>query len=266
MNPFLKNLSIGLGGAAVTVAIYFTAITGASYPSALLNHLEDIIQGSQTRAVVSLNAPNWGEGIPLATPQVSTIATSSNPTAASGLASSTPYTFAVAALDGEGTTTLSSPVTITTDASNTQTLPENVNLTWPAVTGAQGYAIFFATSSTATTFSQYFLATSTSGVPNSQYTFATSTNSIAGSYTRNTSTAFSLRLLPGSNSFINTGSVGVGTSTPASSTPMDVNGYMRASRPATSTACEADTAGVMFYNAANQHEWGCNGTAWTKIY
>jgi hypothetical protein len=70
----------------------------------------------------------------------------------------------------------------------------------------------------------------------------------------------------GSKSFLNAGQVSFGTSTPVSSTPVDVNGYMRAGRNGTSTACEADTAGVVFYNTANSHEWGCNGSAWQKIF
>jgi len=265
MNPLLRNASIGLGGAAVTVAIYFTAIIGTNYQGAILNHLASIVQGTLTRTIVALNAPNWGLGQPLATPQVSTIATSSNPTAASGLASSTPYTFAVSALDGDGTTTISSTVTVTTDASNTQPLPEDIVLNWSPVTGAQGYVVFFATSSTAKTFSQYFIATTTNGVPNTQFTFSTSTGSLLGSYSKEDTTAFANRLMSdGSVSFLNGGPVGFGTSTPASSTPVDVNGYMRASS-ATTTACYSATAGVMFYNPANNLLWVCKSAGWTKV-
>jgi hypothetical protein len=266
MNPLIKNVSIGVGGIVVAVAVYFGAVTAGNYQGAILHHLVDIIQGSNTRTIVALNAPNWGSGQLLATPTITAVATSSNSSAASGLASSTPYIFAIAALDRDGTTTISATATITTDASTTQNSPEDITVTWPSVTGAQGYAIYFATSSTATAFSQYFLASTTNGVPNTQFTFSTSTGSLSGSNTQVDTTAFANRVLPGSNSYFNGGPFGFGTSTPASSTPVDVNGYVRASRPATSTECYAATAGVVFYNAANQHEWGCNGTAWVKIF
>lgn len=250
----------------LSIPVFGVAIIGANYSSPFLTHLVDIVQGANTRTVASLNAPNWGTGEPLAVPVISSVATSSNGSAASGLASSTPYTFAVAALDGDGTTTISATAVITTDASTTQHYPEDIVVKWPTVVGAQGYAIFFARSSNATTFSQYFLATSTNGIPNNQYTFSTSTGSAAGKDAQTDTTAFSNRIIPGSNSFFNGGSVGFATSTPASSTPVDINGYVRASLPATSTACYAATAGVIFYNTANGHEWGCNGTTWTKIF
>jgi hypothetical protein len=265
MSPLLRNTSIGLGGIAVTVAIYFTSVIGANYQGAIFDHLASLVQDSNTRTLVALNAPNWGTGQPLGTPQISSVATSSFGAATSGLASSTAYYFEVAALDRDGTTTVSLNASITTDASTTQTAPEVINLSWSPIVGAQGYAIYFSTS-TPTNFTQYFLATTTAGVPNTTYGFATSSGSLAGSYTKDDTTAFANRILPGSNSFFDGGPFGFGTSTPASSTPVDINGYVRASLPATTTACEGDTAGVVFYNAANAHEWGCNGTAWTKIF
>lgn len=60
--------------------------------------------------------------------------------------------------------------------------------------------------------------------------------------------------------------LGVSTSTVASSTAVDGWGYLRVQLNATSTNCESDTSGVMFYNVSNAHEWGCNGTTWTKIF
>ena len=59
------------------------------------------------------------------------------------------------------------------------------------------------------------------------------------------------------------GKVGVGTSTPA--TTLDVNGYGRAYQNATSTACGASMKGAFFYNNANSHFWGCNGSTWKRL-
>jgi hypothetical protein len=262
MNPLLRNTTIGVGGAAVVVAIYFSGIIGANYQGAILNHLASIVQGQNTKTIVAQNAPNWGSGQPLATPQIASIAT----TTGGSLASSTPISFEVAALDGDGTTTASTPPSVTTDASSTLLGAEAINLSWSPVVGAQGYAIFVSTTTPAS-YNLYWLATSTSGVPNTTFTFTSTSTPLTGSYTKEDTTAFSNRLMAdGSKSFLNSGPIGVGTSTPASSTPIDINGYVRATRQSTSTACEADTAGVVFYNAANSHEWGCNGISWQKIF
>src|SRR3979409_1004009 len=115
MNPLLRNTTIGVGGAGGVVAIYFSSIIGGNYQGAILNHLASLVQGVNTRTVVALNAPNWGSGQPLATPQVASIAT----TTGGSLASSTAISFEVAALDGDGTTTVSTASSVTTDASTT---------------------------------------------------------------------------------------------------------------------------------------------------
>lgn len=263
MSPLLRNTTIGLGGAAVTVAIYFTAIIGGNYQGAILNHLASLVQGQTTKTVVALNAPNWGLGQPLATPQISSVATSTGGT----LASSTPISFEVAALDGDGTTTVSAPVTITTDAASASLGAESINLSWSPVIGAQGYAIYISTT-TPPFYNLYWTASSTNGVPNTSLTYtSTSTGALSGSYTKDDTTAFANRLMTdGSNSYFNAGPIGFGTSTPASSTPIDINGYVRAQLSATSTACYAGTAGVVFYNTANGHEWGCNASGWQKIF
>ena len=255
MAPLLRNTALGI------ITIFFSAVIGTGSTFPILDHVANIVHEQNTRTLAALNAPNWGFGEPLATPSISTIATTTGGT----LASSTPISFEVSAIDNDGTTTVSTPTTISTDAPGTLGA-EAINLTWSPVTGAQGYAIYVSTT-TPTSYIEYWLATSTNGIPNASYTYtSTSTNALSGSYAKDDTTAFSNRIIPGSNSFFNGGNVGFGTSTPASSTPVDINGYVRASRSATSTACEADTAGVMFYNAANQHEWGCNGSVWTKIF
>jgi hypothetical protein len=252
MTPLLRTTALGV------VSIFFTAVIGTSSTFPILDHIANIVQGSNTRTLVALNAPNWGFGQPLATPQFATIATTTGGT----LASSTPISFEVAALDGDGTTTVSLPISLTTDPASVMLAAEAINLSWSPVVGAQGYAIYVSTTTPAN-YNVYWLATSTSGT----FTYtSTSTSVLSGSYTKEDTTAFSTRILPGSNSFFNGGSFGFGTSSPASSTPIDINGYVRASTSATSTACYAGTAGVIFYNAANSHEWGCNGTAWTKIF
>jgi hypothetical protein len=251
-----------IGGAAVSVVVFLTGVIGANYSGAFFTHLAEVVNGSNTQTVVALNAPNWASGISMMPPVISSIATSSNPTAASGLASSTPYIFEVAALDGTGTTTLVTPTTITTDASNTQPLPEDINIKWALVNGATGYAIFFGTSTTiGNGLTQYFLAT-TSG----QYTFSTSSGSLAGSYTKNDTTAFSELLNPNGTDIFNDNLNGATSTRAASTTAVQVNGTAVITAPATTTACESDTAGAIFYNGANSHEWGCNGTAWQKIF
>jgi hypothetical protein len=262
MNPLLRLGTLGLGGAVTTIAIFFSSIIGGNYQGLILNHVASIVQGQNTRTVVSLNAPNWGIGQPLATPQIASFATTTGGT----LASSTPLSFEVAALDGDGTTTVSLPISITTDASTTGNVSEAIKLSWSPVVGAQGYAIYVSTTTPAL-YNTYWLATSTGGVPNTGFTFTSTSTPLAGSYTKDDTTAFANRVMSdGSKSYFNGGSFGFGTSTPASSTPVDINGYTRASLPATSTACYAGTAGVTFYNTANSHEWGCNGTAWVKIF
>lgn len=262
MNPVTKNISIGIGSTVVAVLIYLAGgATAANYGGAILTHLVDIVRGSQTSTAVVLNAPAWSFGIPIPTPIATSAATTSYANATSGLASSTPYSFVVAALDGTGTTTISNALTITTDASTTQPKPETINIAWGAVNGATGYAIFFATSSAPTSYSQYFLATTTG-----TYNFATSTGSIAGTNTLTVGTAFTELLNPNGPDVFNDNASSATSSVAASTTVAQFGGIINASASATTSACESDTAGAIFYNTANSHEWGCNGTAWTKIF
>ena len=261
MNPTIRNVTIG--GIAVTVAVYLTSILGVNYANGILNHIEDIINGPNTSVVVTNNAPNWGFGLSIQSPINTSIATSSNGSAASGLASSTPYTFSVAALDGTGTTTLISYSTITTDASNTQAYPEDIVLKWTPVNGATGYAIYFGTTTnqTNTALNQYFYAT-TSG----QFTFSTSTGSKSGSYTKLTTTAFSELMNPNGPDIFNDNINNSTSTVAASTTVIQINGTVDMVSPATTTACEFDTAGAIFFNSTNKHEWGCDGTNWNKIF
>lgn len=261
MPLFTKTITAGLA-ALLSIPIFGSAILGANYASPFLTHLVDIINGANTKVAVSTNAPNWAVGLPIAVPLISSVATSSYGSAASGLASSTPYVFQIAAIDGTGTTTLVGSATITTDASTTQNSPEVLNVKWTPVNGATGYAVFFGTSTAiGTGLTQYFLAT-TSG----QYTFSTSTGSLPGSYTRSETTAFSELLNPGGADIFND-NINNGTSTAAASTTaVEINGTAVITAGGTTTACEADTAGAIFFNQANSHEWGCNGSSWQKVF
>src|SRR4051812_38550363 len=49
MSPLLRNTTIGLGVAAMVVAIYFTSIIGTNCQGAILNHLASLVQGPSTR-------------------------------------------------------------------------------------------------------------------------------------------------------------------------------------------------------------------------
>jgi hypothetical protein len=106
--PLLKTLSVGLGGIAATVAIYSSGIIGANYTSAIVDHIIDMVNGPNTSVMPAPNAPTWSIGIQM--PQIQGVTA----TVATGgtLASSTAFTFQVAAIDVQGgTTTLSSAVT-----------------------------------------------------------------------------------------------------------------------------------------------------------
>jgi len=259
MPLFIKSTLLA---ALLSIPVFGTAVIGANYPSPILHHLVDIVNGGNTQTIASLNAPNWSVGIPLASPAGIAAATSTGGT----LASSTAFYFQVAALDGFGTTTVSETANATTQTGATN----SIRVTWGTVSGATGYAIYFSTS-TATNFTQYFFATSTNGIPNTAYTFATSTGSLAGMNTLTDSTAFATKINPLGASFLDgggaqiLGQTKIGTTTAASSTQLEVNGYLRTSLSATSTACYSETAGEVFYNTSNSHLWGCNGTSWIKI-
>src|ERR1700733_12239176 len=152
--PLFTRIGYLIGG-AISVAVFGTSIIGVNYQGVILSHLADIVNGSNTQTVSSLNAPNWGYGIPLATPATIAAATTTGGT----MASSTTEYFAVAALDGFGTTTISNVVTSTTDASSSLLGAEAFEITWSPVAGATGYAVFVGTSPTA--LNSYFYATTT---------------------------------------------------------------------------------------------------------
>jgi hypothetical protein len=173
--------------------------------------------------------------------------------------STTPLSFVVTATDGQGETVVSNVVATTTAASST------LQLTWPAVTGAQGYNVYFSTSSPASSpqFLQRFAATSTSGTPNAYYTL-TSTSSpvfVTGLPTSNTAYAFNAKQSTGIGWFL--GNFGIGTSSPQ--VALDVaSGTMRAFSNSTST-CAAINDGAVFYNSKDFHLYVCEQSTWQLI-
>jgi hypothetical protein len=245
--------------ALLSIPVFGTAVIGANYFSAITDHITDVFHGNQTATVVSLNAPNWARGTPLAVPVSVTIASSTYTSAASGLASSTRFAFEVAALDANGTTTLSSPLTFTTDASSTQNAPEVLNISWVPVTGATGYAIYFS-STTPDAYSQYFYATTSN-----TYYFATSSGAIVGSYTNTDTTAYSTLVSPNAPSYINGGNGTATSTTIASTTALQVGGNFGAVTQSTTTACLTANNGVIFYNLSNNILWLCKSGTWTAI-
>ncbi len=256
MPLFTKNTLIA---ALLAIPVFGTAIIAANYPSAILTHLVDIINGDNTQTVVSLNAPNWSSGIPLATPVGISAATSTGGT----MASSTPVYFAVAALDGTGTTTISNVLSATTDASSTVLAAEGFNVSWSAVQGATGYAVYIGSS--ASNLTSYFLATSTNGTPNRTiYIASTTANALTGSNTLADTTAFSVKINPLGTSFFNGGKIGVGTSSPLAN--LDVaSGTVRAIGASTST-CNSTNAGAIQFQSTSGHFYGClsSGT-WKQL-
>jgi hypothetical protein len=258
MPLFTRTFQIVAG--LLSIPIVGTAVIGVNYASPFLTHLVDITNGSLTVTDMESNAPNWGYAVQL--PQVQGIAAAT--TTSGTLASSTAYSFAVAALDQLGTTTVSTISPASTDASTSGLGAESLQVTWAAVPGAQRYAIFFATgtASTASGLTQYFIATTTSA-----YTFATSTGSISGSYTKTDTTAFADLLQPNGPSYIE-GDNGTATGSPvaASGTALEINGGLRATEVGTTTSCDAQTAGTIIFNTSNSHLAGCNGTKWVIIF
>src|SRR5689334_11818972 len=109
MPLFTRTFQIIAG--VLSVPVLGVSIIGTAYSSPFLDHLADIVTDNTTATVASLNAPNWSYGVPLSQPVGLSGATTTGT-----VASSTAFVFAVAALDGTGTTTLSAVDATTTDA------------------------------------------------------------------------------------------------------------------------------------------------------
>jgi hypothetical protein len=174
-------------------------------------------------------------------------------TTTGSVASSTIY-FEITAVDGTGNQTNPSNQLATTTLSNA-----GFNLTWSPVAGATGYDVYFSTTTPAV-FAQYFNATTSSA-----YDF-TSTSSPVYAFAPSTNNASAVSLTSQGTSFVYGGNGTATTTQAASTTALQVNGNFVAVSPATTTNCYSGTAGAVFYNTSNSHLWGCNGTAWQKIF
>jgi hypothetical protein len=258
MPPLLKTLSVGLGGIAATVAIYSSGIIGANYTSAIVDHIIDIVNGVNTSVVLAPNSPTWSIGIQMPKIQgVSATVVSSNGT----LASSTAFTFEVAAIDVQGgTTTLSDPVTANVPLYSSTS---SINVQWANTPGAATYAIFFATG-TVPTFNQYFYATSTNATT-TQFTISTTTGSLSGTFTKLDGTALPDVFNPQGPSFLEGNSLISSTSTLiATSTALQVDGLIKAYSFATTT-CDSTIDGAIFYHAKDKHLYVCESGTWQII-
>lgn len=112
--------------------------------------------------------------------------------------------FSVTAIDGVGES-LPSVALATTSADNAHAY----NLRWNAVPGASAYRIYFSTSSSPQSFTQYFLATTSN-----QYTFtATTSPTFIPAGIPSTNGAFSAIFNSSGPSWVLGGSMGIGTST-----------------------------------------------------
>ena len=123
----------------------------------------------------------------------------------------TPIYFQVTALDNVGES-LGSGVLSTSTVSQAW----GIQITWPAVVGAWGYKIYFSTS-TPTALTQYFVATSTGIVPNAYYDFTSTSSPIyvpGGPPSSNSAYVNYASAATSSNSYLNAGNVGIGTTTP----------------------------------------------------
>lgn len=259
MNQLFTRIGTLVAG-GIAVVVFGGAVIGTSYSGVILTHIADVVNGSNTAVVVATNAPNWAMGTPIATPIALSVASSSYPNASSGLASSTTFFFAVSALDGQGTTTMSNVLSFTTDAKGTQPKPEIINVKWNRVSGATGYALYFGNSATA--LSKYWIATTTD-----RFYFATSSAAKTGSYTKTDTTAFSTLISPVGPSILRSAVTTATSTLIASSTVLEIGGNLRAQSQATTTNCYAALNGSMFYNKKNSHLWVCLGAGptWTLI-
>lgn len=165
-------------------------------------------------------------------PPIITVASSTSGTLSGG-----PLQIEVAAVTLSGTSTPSNEFATTT-------IPNQaMQITWPPIPGASGYAIYVGTS-TSGSEAAYLMATSTAGVPNTQYTLQSTTTVLLTSVS-------------------NQGS-GYYTSEGSATTSIDTTGLIRAQSNATTT-CAASIAGSMFYNPNNAHLWLCTGGVWVVV-
>lgn len=164
------------------------------------------------------------------------------------------YYFKITTLDGTGGESLPSDefsCTVGTELSGTST---QCIITWTDVTGDNSTRVWMAT--TSDTYYGYYVAT-TSGA----YYFATSTSLVSGTIST-INTAYLTKIATSSDSWIMSGQVGIGTTSPV--TELDVAGLIRVTQTSTTT-CSSAIQGAIFFNPGNSKFWGCNGTAWQAL-
>jgi hypothetical protein len=145
----------------------------------------------------------------------------------------------VAATSLTGTSSPSNEYATTTDVN------ENLQISWPPIPGATGFAIYVSTT-TAGNEKGVLYATSTSGAVNNYYSI-TSTSSVI----------YALPVQSGSGYLAS-----LGSATSTIQAPI-----IAAVSSATTTACSASINGAQFYNTSNAHLWLCTGAGpgWTLI-
>jgi hypothetical protein len=138
-----------------------------------------------------------------------------------------------------GTSSPSNEYATTTSAN------ENLQLTWPTIPGATGYAVYVSTTTPGNEQGVLY-ATSTSGAVNTYY-----------SLTSTTSVIYSIPSQSGSGYLTS-----IGSATSTIQAPI-----IAAVSSATTTNCSASINGAQFYNTANSHLWLCTGAGpgWTLI-
>ena len=257
----MKKISIYICLALAFVVSFFCLQSKqADAQQAALQSLVNAITGNTTAQIVNQTSPLWSFGLPLSTPIINTVSTSTGGT----LASSTAFRFEVDATDGVGSTTPSAEVDSVATPYGTAVASVIVN--WYQPTNAFATRIYFATSTgnatldASTPFTQYFVAT-TSG----QYTFSTSTGALTGSPVSQT-TAYSSKINPLGVSYLLGGGLGVGTSTVQDNGINIASSTIRATSVSTST-CSSANAGATFFSlqSNNNHFYGCNGSSWKQL-
>jgi hypothetical protein len=221
--------AIILGAAIVGILVGSTAFAASSITPGVFTKIVGLFVQPLTTS--------YSYGTQLQTPVV-TAASSTN---AAGSLTQGRLVVKVAALSLTGTSSPSNEIATSSQGTNSE-----IQLTWPQVPGATGYAIYIGTSTPGSEQS-YLLATSTGGQVNNFYTLVSTSSP-------------TYYAIPGQGA-------GYYTSANSASTSLDTTGLIRAQQAATTSACATALNGAMFYNAANAHLWLCIGAgpAWTVI-
>lgn len=222
-DSFLRNWRYGLLGAVIGITMAVSQAFAATN-----------ITPAVVAKIVGLFVQPITTSYSYATQVQTPVLTAASSTTGGSLTVGTLY-FEVAALTITGTSSPSNEIATTTVAGSSR-----IQLTWPAVPGATGYAVYFGTT-TPGSENAYFMATSSA---NTFYTF-----------TSTSSPTFYPVPVQGAGYYSQQGS---GTTT------LDTTGLIR-SQSAATTTCTTALAGAMFYSTANSHLWLCTGGNWAVI-